>query len=44
MFFGIYFAFSESELNFQCFEKNNELHRSSISEVIDYERYVGLNA
>ena len=39
-----FFAFLESELNFQCFEKKNEPHRSSISEVIDSERCACLNA
>ena len=33
-----FFAFLESTLNFQCSEKKNEPHRSSISEVIDSER------
>ena len=37
-FFAMIFKFLESELNFQCFEKKNEPHRSSISEVIDSER------
>ena len=43
-FCSIFFAFLESELNFQCFEKKNEPLRSSISEVIDFEICACLNA
>ena len=44
IFGAFFFAFLESELNFQCFQKKNEPHRSSISEVIDSERCACLNA
>ena len=40
---AFFFAFLESELNFQCLEKKNEPHTSSVSEVIDSERCVCLN-
>ena len=47
-FCGVFFAFLESTLNFQYFEKKkkkkNEPHRSSISQVIDSERCAYLNA
>ena len=39
-----FFAFLESTLNFQCSEKKNEPHRSSISEFIDSKRCAYLNA
>ena len=42
--FFFFFAFLESTLNFQCSEKKNEPHRSSISEVIDPKRCAYLNA
>ena len=44
IFCGIFFAFLEPTLNFQCSEKKNEPHRSSIYEVIDSKRYAYLNA
>ena len=42
-FFGIFIAFLESRLNFEDFEKKNEPHSLSISEVIDCERRAYLN-
>ena len=44
LFPEFFLAFLESTLNFQCSEKNNEPHRSNISEVIDSERCAYLNA
>ena len=44
IFCCIFFAFFKLELNFQCFEKKNEPHSSSISEVIDSERCACLNS
>ena len=38
------FSFFESTLSFEHFEKKNEPHSSSISEVIDSERRAYLNA
>ena len=43
-FFPFLVALSESGLNFQHFEKKEKLHSSSISEVIDSQRRVYLNA
>ena len=45
-FFQFFIAFLESILNFKHFEKKkkNEPHSSSISEVIDSQRRVYLNA
>ena len=43
IFWCIFFVFLEHTLNFQCSEKNNEPHRSSISEVIVSERCADLN-
>ena len=43
-FSGFFIAFLESTLNFEHFEKKNEPHSSSISEVIDSQRRVYLNA
>ena len=43
-FSGFFIAFFESALNFEHFEKKNEPHSSSISEVIDSQRRVYLNA
>ena len=39
-----FFAFLEFKLNFQCSEKKNEPHRSSISAVIDSGTCAYLNA
>ena len=39
-----FIAFLESALNFEHFEKKNQPHSSSISEVIDSQRCVYLNA
>ena len=44
IFASIFFAFLESKLNLQCFEKKNEPDKSSISEVIDSNRCASLNA
>ena len=44
LFAAFFFAVLESELNFQCFEKKNEPHSSSISEFIDSERCASLSA
>ena len=44
-FFELFIAFLKSRLNFEHFEKKkNELHSSSISEVIGSERRAYLNA
>ena len=43
-FYGFSIAFSESALNFEHFEKRNEPHSSSSSEVIDSQRRVYWNA
>ena len=43
-FSRLFIAFFESALNFEHFEKKNEPHSSSISEVIDSQRRVYLNA
>ena len=43
-FFAFFIAFSESPLNFGHFRKKKEVHSSSISEVIDSQRCVYLNA
>ena len=43
-FCGIVVAFLVSRCNFQCPEKKNEPHRSSISEVIDSKKCAYLNA
>ena len=43
-FYQFFIAFSESALNFEHFEKKNEPHSSSISEVIDSQRRVHSNA
>ena len=43
-FSWFFIAFFESALNFEHFEKENEPHSSSISEVIDSQRPVYLNA
>ena len=40
IFFNIFFAVLESELNFQNFKKKNEPHSSSLPEIIDPERDV----
>ena len=42
-FSEFFIAFLESTLNFEHFEKKDEPHRSSISEVIDPERHAYLN-
>ena len=42
-FCSIVVSFLVSRCNFQCSEKKNEPHRSSISEVIDSERSAYLN-
>ena len=39
-----FIAFLEATLNFEHFEKKNQSHSSSISEVIDSERCAYLNA
>ena len=44
IFCCVFLAVLESTLNFQCFEKKNEPHRSSISGVIASERCAYLNA
>ena len=43
-FSPFFIAFLESALNFEHFEKKNEPHSSSISEVIDSQRRAYLNA
>ena len=43
-FSSIFFPFLVFAWNIKCSEKKNEQHRSSISEVIDSERCVYLNA
>ena len=43
-FFPSFIAFSESALNFEHFQKTKEVHSPSISEVIDSQRRVYLNA
>ena len=43
-FYQFFIAFFESALNLEHFEKKNEPHSSSISEVIDSQRRVYLNA
>ena len=43
IFGSIFFVFLESTLNFQCSEKINEPHRSSISELTVSKRCVDLN-
>ena len=43
-FSQFFVAFFESALNFEHFEKKSEPHSSSISEVIDFQRRVYLNA
>ena len=42
--FLIFIAFLEFTLNFEHFEKKNEPHSLSLSEVIDSERRAYLNA
>ena len=44
LFYGFSIAFSESTLNFEHFFLKKEPCSSSISEVIDSQRYVYLNA
>ena len=44
MFCDSFFQILQSTLNFECSEKKNEPHRSSISEVIHSERCAYLNA
>ena len=41
---AFFFPFLVSTANFQCSGKKYELHRSSISEVIDFDRCAYLNA
>ena len=42
-FCRFFIAFLKSTLNFEHFEKKNEPHSSSISEVVDSERHGYLN-
>ena len=43
-FSRFFIAFYESALNFEHYEKKSQPHSSSISEVIDSQRHVYLNA
>ena len=43
-FFWFFIAFFESALNFAHLEKKNQPHSSSISELIDTQRCVYINA
>ena len=43
-FFRFFIAFFLSHLNFELFEKKNQPHSSTLSEVIDSQRRVYLDA
>ena len=44
IFFAFFIAFSKSALNFEYFEKKEERHSSSISEIVHSQMCVYFNA